>query len=118
MPHMMVTAASSGGRDVTMLAERETKDSTWLSALATRQANPLGHATTRVTSDTGRGECDLNCPLCGLTITPKAGWLAMTHCPRCVARTGTLVEFVGSRLPGRAPRGGDSPSRAETATGR
>jgi len=38
----------------------------------------------------------------------------MSYCPRCVARTRTLVELVSSRL----PRADDSLSQAQTATGR
>ncbi len=41
----------------------------------------------------------LNCPQCGLTITPKAEWLAIEHCPRCVARRGMLVMLFASSLP-------------------
>lgn len=41
----------------------------------------------------------LNCPRCGLTIAPKADWLAIEHCPRCVARYHTLVSLFASTLP-------------------
>jgi hypothetical protein len=41
----------------------------------------------------------LNCPQCGLTISPKADWLTIEHCPRCVARRGTLVTLFTSSLP-------------------
>jgi hypothetical protein len=41
----------------------------------------------------------LNCPHCGLTITPKADWLAVEHCPRCIARRGVLVTLFASSLP-------------------
>jgi hypothetical protein len=34
-----------------------------------------------------------------LTITPKADWLAIEHCPRCVARYHTLVSLFASTLP-------------------
>jgi uncharacterized paraquat-inducible protein A len=43
----------------------------------------------------------LNCPRCGLSIALRSRWLAITHCPRCVARTRTIVELFGSRLPAR-----------------
>jgi hypothetical protein len=44
----------------------------------------------------------LNCPHCGLTITPKADWLAVEHCPRCIARRGILVTLFASSLPADA----------------
>jgi hypothetical protein len=43
----------------------------------------------------------LNCPRCGLTIRPKADWLTLEHCPRCVARTHGLVRMFASTLPAR-----------------
>ena len=44
----------------------------------------------------------LNCPHCGLTIAPKADWLAVEHCPRCIARRGVLVTMFASSLPADA----------------
>lgn len=41
----------------------------------------------------------LNCPRCGLTISPKAEWLAIEHCPRCIARHRALVKLFASTLP-------------------
>jgi hypothetical protein len=41
----------------------------------------------------------LNCPRCGLSIALRSRWLAITHCPRCVARSHTIVELFSSRLP-------------------
>src|ERR1700759_2290875 len=41
----------------------------------------------------------LHCPHCGLTITPKADWLRLEHCPRCIARRGALVTLFSSSLP-------------------
>ena len=41
----------------------------------------------------------LHCPHCGLTITPKADWLRLEHCPRCIARRGALVTLFASSLP-------------------
>jgi hypothetical protein len=41
----------------------------------------------------------LKSPHCGLTITPKAEWLAVKHCPRCIARRGVLVTLFASSLP-------------------
>jgi hypothetical protein len=34
-----------------------------------------------------------------LTITPKADWLAVEYCPRCIARRGVLVTLFASSLP-------------------
>jgi hypothetical protein len=45
------------------------------------------------------GPIYLNCPRCGLTIRPKAGWLTVEHCPRCAARTRGLVSMFASTLP-------------------
>jgi hypothetical protein len=42
---------------------------------------------------------DLYCPRCRLSITPRARWLALEHCPRCVARTRTLVTLLPSDAP-------------------
>jgi hypothetical protein len=41
----------------------------------------------------------LNCPCCGLTVTAKTDWLAVEHCPRCIARRGVLVRLFASTLP-------------------
>jgi uncharacterized OB-fold protein len=39
-----------------------------------------------------RGELSvLRCPRCGLTVAPRASWLAITYCPRCLARSHTIV---------------------------
>jgi hypothetical protein len=47
-------------------------------------------------SSQGLSECDdpglkLSCPRCGLTIAPRAQWLVVHHCPRCIARSRALV---------------------------
>lgn len=42
----------------------------------------------------------LNCPRCGLTITPRASRLTtIEHCPRCRARAGVEVGLFASTLP-------------------
>ena len=41
----------------------------------------------------------LTCPRCRLSIRPRALSLQLVHCPRCVARTRTLVELFASTLP-------------------
>ena len=50
----------------------------------------------------------LNCPVCGLSIRPAVEFLAVEHCPRCVARRRLAVPLASSpqplRLLGRAGR--------------
>jgi hypothetical protein len=41
----------------------------------------------------------LNCPRCGLSIRPKAHWMTVEHCPRCLARARVAVEMFPSPLP-------------------
>jgi hypothetical protein len=55
----------------------------------------------------------LNCPRCGLSIDVRSRWLAVTHCPRCVARAHTIVELFSSRLPARALYGESWRPRAD-----
>jgi hypothetical protein len=50
----------------------------------------------------------LSCPRCGLTILPKLDWLALEHCPRCIARRRTRVAMLASAAPGAA-RAADHP---------
>ena len=40
----------------------------------------------------------LNCPRCGLSIRPKARWLAIEHCPRCLAHARVAVKMFSSPL--------------------
>jgi len=47
----------------------------------------------------GEGQSLLNCSRCGLTIKVRAPWLAIRFCPRCLARTQTVVELFSSPLP-------------------
>lgn len=57
----------------------------------------------------------LSCPRCGLRTTPRTPWLAIKHCPRCLARAGMLVELVGSAPRARAwEADGPPPRRAAT----
>ena len=44
-------------------------------------------------------EVHLNCPRCGLTITPRTQWLTIGHCPRCLGRDRIAVEMFRSLLP-------------------
>jgi hypothetical protein len=41
----------------------------------------------------------LNCPRCGLSIRPKARWMTIEHCPRCLARARVAVKMFPSPLP-------------------
>ena len=41
----------------------------------------------------------LNCPRCGLTIRPRTEWLAIEHCPRCLARRRAVVTLFAATLP-------------------
>src|SRR5437588_7138010 len=54
---------------------------------------------TREPAFDGAGTIRWNCPRCGLTITPKASWLTIEHCPRCIARNGLAVRLFASTLP-------------------
>ena len=44
----------------------------------------------------------LDCPRCGLTIEPRAPWLAIRYCPRCLARSHRIVELSQSAISTRA----------------
>lgn len=50
----------------------------------------------------------MNCPRCGLTITPKARPLTAEHCPRCLARNGIAVGLFASTLPADAMYAADA----------
>ena len=39
------------------------------------------------------------CPRCGLSIRTRAPWLAIEHCPRCLARDQIPVRLFSSPLP-------------------
>jgi hypothetical protein len=54
---------------------------------------------TRAAAANGNRADYLNCPRCGLTITPRADWLCIEHCPRCIARRRVLVKLFASALP-------------------
>jgi hypothetical protein len=66
----------------------------------------------------------LNCPRCGLSIRPKARWLTVEHCPRCLARARVAVKMFSSPLPaaelyreGGAPRADGSSASATSRSG-
>ena len=44
----------------------------------------------------------LECRRCGLTIEPRAPWLAIRYCPRCLARSHRIVELSQSAVSKRA----------------
>src|ERR1700727_2495403 len=87
----------------------------------------MGHPT-QTPDASGAEVIYLNCPRCGLTVTPKANWLAVEHCPRCIARRGALVKLLASTLPAEAlyaesarpdpdrPEAGDLPREDRRAT--
>lgn len=66
-------------------------------------------------SDASPHDWSLNCPRCGLTITPKVSGLAISQCPRCLARTRAMVELFGSRLPADVLYAEDSRPNGEAA---
>jgi hypothetical protein len=61
----------------------------------------------------------LNCPRCGLTITPRASGVTIEQCPRCRARAGVQVWLFASPLPaGELYAAGALPAeRRETGIG-
>ena len=70
-----------------------------------------------VRSAAGPSRWYLNCPCCGLTITPKVRSQAIRQCPRCLARTSTTVELFSSRLPADVLYAGDSLPNGGAARG-
>jgi hypothetical protein len=50
----------------------------------------------------------INCPRCGLSIGLRSRWLAIRHCPRCIARAHVVVEMFSSPLPSSALYASDS----------
>ncbi len=54
--------------------------------------------TTQSSSNIQTVRSHLNCPRCGLTIELSVPSLAIRHCPRCVARSHTVVDLYGSGL--------------------
>jgi hypothetical protein len=59
----------------------------------------------------------LNCPRCGLSIRPRADWLTVEYCPRCIARTRTLVHLFSSTLPPAELYAADSVPHADARGG-
>jgi len=64
--------------------------------------------------DTRSSTLCLNCPRCGLRIEVLARRLAIRHCPRCVARTRSVVELSSSQRPANALYATDSLPQART----
>ena len=54
------------------------------------------------------------CSRCGLSITPRARWLAIEHCPRCMARAHLPVRLIShpTRHRNRAPPAFDADQSA------
>jgi hypothetical protein len=44
----------------------------------------------------------LACPRCGLTLAIRIEWLAIEHCPRCLALGRALVELQPAIAPPKA----------------
>ena len=83
----------------------------------TRTTDRRSVVTTELRSAAGPSRWYLNCPRCGLTITPKVRSLAIRQCPRCLARTSTTVELFSSRLPADVLYASDSLPNGDAAPG-
>lgn len=59
----------------------------------------------QMTSDPA-GSGHLRCPRCGLTITPRALWLRVEHCPRRLAKQRVTVALLATTLPSGEEGGG------------
>jgi hypothetical protein len=66
--------------------------------------------------DAGGGASCLRCPRCGLRLRPRASWLTIEHCPRCIARDRTPVKLLSSPLPAVEHYGQGFGSNARGAT--
>lgn len=66
--------------------EYERKREVWARA----QRATVADEVSQTRADAAEGSY-LRCPRCGLGITPRAQWLTVEHCPRCLARHGTAV---------------------------
>lgn len=40
----------------------------------------------------------LHCPRCGLSLKPRASWLEVDYCPRCLGRARIAVKLFSSPL--------------------
>jgi hypothetical protein len=56
-------------------------------------------------------------PRCGLSIRPRADRLTIEYCPRCIARTRTLVQLFSSTLPPAELYAADSVPNADARGG-
>ena len=61
---------------------------------------------------------ELSCPRCDLAITPKASWLAIEHCPRCLARSRVAVPLLAAAAPTDAPGATDTAPQTSDALDR
>lgn len=57
------------------------------------------------------------CPRCGLNVSPRASWLAVRYCPRCLARNQTIVELSQASLAADVRDPGPRASRGIEARG-
>lgn len=73
----------------------------------------ISHLPTRDSAFDGPATIHFNCPRCRLTITPRASWLAIAHCPRCIARSGVAVSLFTSTLPTGELCDADAASRSD-----
>lgn len=60
------------------------------------RAGSSGSRSSIVHRSPGDAMSHLNCPHCGLTVRLRASFLALEHCPRCLARRGIAVEMLAS----------------------
>lgn len=68
-------------------------------------------------ADARRAALYLSCPRCGLSLEVRSRWLTIRHCPRCVARSRTVVELLSSAVPADVVHASDlPPAHAETRT--
>jgi hypothetical protein len=112
MSQRVVGDPSGPGRDnADTLAERTRVRS------RTRTTDRPSVVTPELRSAAGPSRWYLNCPCCGLTITPRGRWLATSLCPRCLARTSTMVEPFSSGLPADVLYAGDCLANGDAAPG-
>jgi predicted RNA-binding Zn-ribbon protein involved in translation (DUF1610 family) len=63
------------------------------------KTNNTPHALVTGSELADRAALELKCPRCGLSITLRARWLAVEHCPRCVGRARILVSLLAEVRP-------------------
>jgi anti-sigma B factor antagonist len=53
----------------------------------------------------------MRCPRCGLSVCIRASFLALEHCPRCIAKTRVAVAMIPIAGPGNRPPPDDFPAK-------